>query len=536
MALHSMARIPPSYYHASATIPIANHSDFFNTHACLHQTTHSATITSQFVNTTLDGSATLSHRTKGNTRVKTTGHAVLALLITLTPLFNAKATAQVSSAEARAIAKEAYIYGFPVVDSYRILYAYFVDPNNPEFKAPWNQIRNMPRVFTPDDKAAQTPNSDTPYSGLGLDLRAEPVVITVPVVEKNRFFSVQLIDLYTFNFDYIGSRTTGNDGGSFLIAGPGWKGTQPPGIKKVYRSETEFVFAFFRTQLFNPGDLDNVKKVQAGYKAEPLSQFLGKPAPPPAPTIHFIKPLTPAEQRTSPQFYEILNFVLQFCPTNQSEKDLMARFAKLNIGAGRNFDAARLSPELKKAIEDGMADAWAEFEDFKKKQFDTGKVTSGDLFGTREYLKNNYLYRMAAAVIGIWGNSRQEAMYPAYTVDSSGQKLDAARNRYTLRFAADQLPPVNAFWSLTMYELPSSLLVANPINRYLINSPMLQDLKRDADGGLTLYIQHDSPGKDKESNWLPAPNGPFVMFMRLYLPKPAALDGAWKQPPLQRTE
>jgi hypothetical protein len=142
---------------------------------------------------------------------------------------------------------------------------------------------------------------------------------------------------------------------------------------------------------------------------------------------------------------------------------------------------------------------------------------------------------MAADVIGIWGNSKQEAMYPAYAVDASGQKLDGA-NRNTLRFAADQLPPVNAFWSLTMYELPSSLLVANPINRYLINSPMLPDLKRDADGGLTLYIEHDSPGNDKESNWLPAPSGPFVMFLRLYWPKPEALDGTWKQPPLNRAE
>jgi len=446
-----------------------------------------------------------------------------------------KNTDELLPVDARAIAKEAYIYGFPAVDSYRILYAYFVDPNSPEFKVPWNQIRNLPRVFTPDDKAAQTPNSDTPYSGLGLDLRAEPVVITVPVIEKNRFFSIQLIDLYTFNFDYVGSRTTGNDGGSFLIAGPGWKGAQPPGIKKVFRSETEFVFAFFRTQLFNPGDLDNVMKVQAGYKPQPLSQFLGKPTPPVAPTIDFIKPLPPAQQRTSPEFFDILNFVLQFCPTNSSEKDLMERFAKLDIGAGKNFDAAGLSPELKKGVADGMTDAWAEFEDFKKTQFDTGKVTSGDVFGTREYLKNNYLYRMAAAVLGIWGNSKQEAMYPAYTVDSNGQKLDGA-NRYTLRFAPGQLPPVNAFWSLTMYELPSSLLVANPLNRYLINSPMLPNLKRDADGGLTLDIRSDSPGKDKESNWLSAPSGPFLMFMRLYSPKPEALDGSWKQPPLMRVQ
>ena len=450
--------------------------------------------------------------------------------------FKAPATDQLSPVEARAIAKEAYIYGFPMVDGYCIQYAYFVDPNNPEYKAPWNQIRNVPRVFTPEDKAVQTPNSDTPYSMLGLDLRAEPVVITVPIIEKSRYFSVQLIDLYTFNFAYIGSRATGNNGGSFLVAGPGWKGTQPPGIKKVFRSETEFVLAPFRTQLFNPADLDNVKNVQAGYKAQPLSQFLGKPAPPAAPTIDFIKPLTPAEQRTSPEFFNILNFVLQFCPTDQSEKNLMARFAKLNIGAGKDFHAANLSPEMRKAVEDGMSDAWTAFADFKKARFDTGEVTAGDAFGTREYLKNNYMYRMAAAVLGIYGNSKQEAMYPAYSVDASGQKLNGAENRYSLRFAPDQLPPANAFWSLTMYELPASLLVANPINRYLINSPMLPSLKRDSDGGLTLYIQHDSPGKDKESNWLPAPNGPFLMFLRIYWPKPSALDGAWKQPPLRRAE
>ena len=199
--------------------------------------------------------------------------------------------------EARSIAKEAYIYGFPMVDSYRIRHAYFVDQKNPEYKAPWNQIRNIPRVFTPDDKAVQTPNSDTPYSMIGLDLRAEPIVLTVPPIEKERYFSIQLVDLYTFNFDYIGSRTTGNGGGSFLIAGPDWKGETPKGVKKVIRSETELVLAIYRTQLFNPGDLDNVKKIQAGYKAQPLSAFLGQPAPKAAPAIDFIKPLTPERRR-----------------------------------------------------------------------------------------------------------------------------------------------------------------------------------------------------------------------------------------------
>ena len=440
--------------------------------------------------------------------------------------------ADVTPDEARAIAKEAYIYGFPLVDNYRIQYGYFVDTKNPEYKAPWNHLKNIPRVYTPADTAIQTPNSDTPYSFIGMDLRAEPMVLTVPPIEKERYFSVQLIDAYTFNFDYIGSRTTGNDGGSFMIVGPNWKGETPKGVKKVFRSETEFVLGAYRTQLFNPGDIDNVKKVQAGYKAQTLSAFLGQPAPKAAPAIDFIKPLSPAEEKTSPEFFNILNFVLQFCPTDPSETELMARFAKLGVGAGKTMDASNLSPEMKTAIEQGIGEAWATFGGLEK-EFAAGKVTSGDVFGTREYLKNNYLYRMAAAVLGIYGNSKAEAMYPVYGVDSDGKKLDGA-NRYTLRFAPGQLPPVHAFWSLTMYELPKSLLVANPINRYLINSPMLPELKKDADGGVTLLVQNESPGKDKESNWLPAPKGPFIMYMRLYWPKEEATEGKWIAPPLKQ--
>ncbi|MBC8108215.1 MAG: DUF1254 domain-containing protein [Anaerolineae bacterium] len=442
--------------------------------------------------------------------------------------------ADLMPAEARAIAKEAYIYGFPLVDNYRIQHTYFVDRSNPEFKAPWNQIKNTPRVYTPEDKAIQTPNSDTPYSFVGMDLRAEPVVLTVPAVEKGRYYSIQLIDAYTFNFDYIGSRATGNEAGSFAIAGPNWKGETPKGVKKVIRAETEFVFAVYRTQLFNPADLDNVKKVQEGYKAQTLSAFLGQPAPPAAPAIDFIKPITPAEEKTSPEFFNILDFVLQYCPTDPSETALMARFAKIGVGAGKTFDSKKLSPEVQTAIKQGMGDAWTDFVELEK-EFAAGKVKSGDVFGTREFLKNNYLYRMAAAVLGIYGNSKQEAMYPMYLVDDANQKLSGA-NHYTLRFAPDQLPPVNAFWSLTMYEMPQSLLVANPINRYLLNSPMLPQFQRDPDGGLTLHVQNESPGKEKEANWLPAPKGPFVMAMRLYWPKEEATEGKWDAPKLKKAE
>jgi hypothetical protein len=455
-------------------------------------------------------------------------------LVACGTILPAPAQTVVSPAEARVIAKEAYIYGYPMVDSYRIQHAYFVDRQNPEFKAPWNQIRNIPRVFTPEDKAVQTPNSDTPYSMLGLDLRAEPIVLTVPPIETDRYFSVQLIDLYTFNFGYIGSRATGNGGGSFLIAGPGWKGETPKGVKKVIRSETDLLLAAYRTQLFNPGDLDNVKKVQAGYKVQPLSDFLGQPAPKTAPAIDFVGPLTPEQQKTSLEVFNILNFVLRFCPTNPSEAELMAHFAKIGVGSGKTFDESKLSPEVKTAIGQGIADAWADLAKLQKR-IDANEVTAGDMFGTREYLKNDYLYRMAAGVLGIYGNSKMEAMYPVYGVDSDGHKLEGA-NRYALRFAPGQLPPVNAFWSLTMYELPSSLLVANPLNRYLLNSPMLPQFKRDADGGITLYVQNESPGADQEANWLPAPKGPFIAFMRLYWPKPEALDGTWTQPPMRRIQ
>jgi hypothetical protein len=359
------------------------------------------------------------------------------------------------------------------------------------------------------------------------------LVFTVPQFEKERYYSLQCIDMYTFNFGYIGSRATGNDAGSYLIAGPDWKREKPPGIRQLIPCETQFAFVLYRTQLFKPDDIENVKRLQAGYKVQPLSAFLGTPPPPAAPAIDFIKPLSPQEEKTSPEFFNILNFVLQFCPTHPSETEVRARFAKLGIRPGERFDAEKLSPEIRKAVENGMADAWKAFAELKEKQLDTGKLGGSDMVGNRETLKNNYLYRFAVASLGIYGNSPEEAFYPPYFVDAAGGKLTGA-NRYTLHFPPNGLPPVNAFWSVTMYEMPASLLYANPLNRYLINSTMLPDLKKDADGGLTIYVQHESPGKEKEANWLPAPSGPLFMAMRLYWPKPEALDGRWKAPPLQK--
>ena len=246
---------------------------------------------------------------------------LFALAMLLAGAASASAAPAVTPAEARAIAKEAYIYGYPL-DNYRIQYAYYVDKNNPNFKALWNQIKNISNVFTPADTAVQTPNSDTPYSWIGLDLRAEPIVISVPAIDKKRYYDVEMWDAYTYIIGYAGSRTTGNEAGHFMIAGPGWKGETPKGIKKVYVSDTDFGVVVFRTQLFDAADIDNVRKIQAQYKSQPLSAFLGTQPPPAAAAVNFIKPLTKEEQKTSLEFFNIMNFVLGYSPTVPSEAAL----------------------------------------------------------------------------------------------------------------------------------------------------------------------------------------------------------------------
>ncbi|MEE4273300.1 MAG: DUF1254 domain-containing protein [Thermoanaerobaculales bacterium] len=456
----------------------------------------------------------------------------MAAVMTTVALFATVAPAQdVTPEEARAIAKQAYTYGYPMVDNYRVQYSYYVDETDPNFKAPWIQLKNINRVFTPADTAVQTPNSDTPYSWAGLDLRTEPIVISLPEIEKERYYSVEIWDAYTYIIGYAGSRTTGNAAGNIMVVGPDWTGETPDGIKKVYSSDTQFGVMVIRTQLFNPDDIANVEKIQARYKMQPLSAFLGTPPPPAAPAVDFLKPITKDQQKTSLEFFNIMNFVLTYSPAVPGEAALRERFASIGIEGGKTFDPAALSPEMTTAIEAGRADALADFAGVAK-QMDQGKITSGDVFGSREFLGDNYLYRWLGTT-GIYGNAKEEAIYPVLAVDSTGQKLSGA-NKYTLRFAPDALPPVNAFWSTTMYELPQSLLVANPLDRYLLNSTMMDQFVRDADGGITLHFQNQSPGKDLEANWLPAPEGPFWVILRLYWPKEEALNGDWKVPVVER--
>jgi hypothetical protein len=463
--------------------------------------------------------------------------ALAAITVTTTKAVPVQAQAKAEwpgIIEAKAIAEEGFIYGLPIVMNYAVTYEYSVDKNSGQYKAPFNHIKNEARVYTYKDTAVITPNSDTPYSLLWLDLRAEPAVLSVPAVEKTRYYSVMLCDGNTFNYGYIGSRATGGEAGDYMVAGPNWQGATPPGIKKVFQSTTLFSAAAYRTQLFNAADMPNVEKVQAGYKVQTLSAYLKQPATTAATAIDFPKI---DKDLVKKSFFEYLDFALQFAPPGPEERVIREKLARIGVGPGKTFDFKDLPLEHKLEIGLGMKDGEEKVEKYLASgQKDVNGWKIGSLFGDRQFYSGDWLKRAAAAKGGIYGNDAVEAVYPMTKTLASGEPLDGSKNNYTLTFPASHFPPVNAFWSVTMYDGKTQLLIENPISRYLINSPMLPAMKMNPDGSLTLYIQNKSPGADKESNWLPAPNGDIYLVMRLYWPKteePSILppgNGTWKPP------
>ena len=457
---------------------------------------------------------------------------------TITRAEKAAGTSKPSVEQTKNIIEEAFIYGFPLIVNYKVMWDYNIDHSSGQFKAPFNQIYSDAQVYTYKDTAVQTPNSDTPYSLLQADLRAEPIVICVPAIEKRRYYDVQMVDMYTFNYGYLGSRTTGNDAGCYMVAWQTWTGEVPASIKKSFRCESPFSVVIFRTQLFNPGDIDNVKKIQAGYRALPLSAYLHKPAPPPEPAINW--PAANSKAIFTTEFPAMLDFLLQFLPPigpAEVEKPLREKFASIGIGPGKKFEFKDLSAEHMAAVAVALKEG---FDKIEKAANDVGKNVNGWQIGAaagpRSFYNGNWLLRAVGAKVGIYGNDAAEATYPFAKRDNDGNVLDGSKHNYSLTFGAGELPPVNAFWSITMYDAKTQLLIENPINRYLINSPMLPSLKKNGDGSISLYIQKDSPGKDKESNWLPAPDGEIFMVMRLYWPRetpPSVLppgEGTWKPP------
>ena len=450
-----------------------------------------------------------------------------------------KKAPELTPTEAKEIAKEAYVYGFPLVVNYKTLYAYTLDKNSPEYKGEFNVKSCEARVYSPEDKAIVTPNSDTPYCMFWSDISTEPIVFTVPEIEDNRYYSFQFIDLFTHNFAYVGTIPTGNKAGKYLIAPSNWKGEKPEGLTDIIYCETDLFFTIVRTQLMDENDISQVKAIQDAYQVQMLSDYLGEKSNYMTPTIDWPK-WNEGDQFTEASF-KYVDIVLNFTQDIEAEKALRENMAKLGIGTAEPFDFESFDPEIQEAIKAGAKEGFAEIEAFIKEHA-ADPMGSTKMFGTRTFLnqsakenynfENMFLPRAVAADRGLYGNSAAEAMYPMYLVDAEGNPFNAAENNYTLTFKQGDLPPVKAFWSLTMYDGKTQLLIDNPLNRYLLNSPMMDDFVMNDDGSLTIYIQKESPGAAMEPNWLPAPDGPFYAVLRLYGPEEEALNGTWVNPPM----
>ncbi len=431
---------------------------------------------------------------------------------------------ETSLAEAQSIAKEAWLYAYAPIQGYQTMYNQSQNKEFSGYVGGFNRFRHYSRSSTPADTDIVTPNNDTPYSWAWLDLRAEPMVLALPAVPGPRYYVNQWFDLYTHNFAYTGVRATGRAAGHYLFAGPTWKGSVPEGITQVFRAETEFVGTLTRTQLDGPEDIPAVQGIQAAFQLMPLSTFTGKPAPAAAAEVAW--PAWDAKKAEGIGFISYLNALLPFMPPVPSEREVLARFAKIGIAPGKAFVPEQLEPARRQAYEAGVEEAAKELKAIALKQTD-----SKTFFGTREALGANYIMeRSLGAMLGIYGNTKEEAVYASQQTGPDGKVLDGSKH-WVLRFEPGQLPPADLFWSITMYKLPERLLVDNPMGRYSIGD-RTPGLRLGEGGSLEIYIQSEDPGPEKASNWLPAPAGPFFFVARFYGPKPGLIDGTWNLPPL----
>ena len=429
----------------------------------------------------------------------------------------------VTAQEARKIAKEAYIFNYPLVMYYSTMYKQAIDKDSKSYKGGFGTWLHL-GTSSPKDTDIVSPNNDSPYSYSWLDLRAEPWVLTMPKIEKNRFYTSQWDDLWGFVIGNAGSVDDGNEGVTVLLASPSWKGDLPKGVKRVIRGESDFIGSLTRTQLIDPSDIKNVERIQKEYKLQPLSAYLGQKAPEAAPAMKW-KKWKEGDQYTS-EFWEYVNFLLPLTTANAKDKKMLDDMAK--IGLGKN--TSKPSKEIIEARAAGMKDAISELK--------KGMVTFKDaslFFRSRQDTHGDYFNRALGTMVGIFGNVKKVSVYFAQPKDNKGQLFDGSKHNYSIRFEADNIPPAKNFWSYTMYKLPQRWLVDNPINRYSIGSAT-PGLKKGKDGSITLYFQEKSPGKEKESNWLPAPNGPFWLVLRTYGPGKTILDKTYKLPVVKQTK
>lgn len=456
--------------------------------------------------------------------------AALALLLAL-PLTVAHArSVAISPDEARQIAAEAYVYTYPLVlmDITRVVFV------NGEAGGPMNQFSHM-RAFPPGDfKEVVRPNFDTLYSSAWLDLTKEPVIVSAPDTQ-GRYYMLPMIDMWTDVIAVPGKRTSGTKAGNFAVTGPCWKGKLPKGVSRI-PSPTPYVWIIGRTQTNGPKDYEAVHKVQDGYKITLLSDWGKKPRPVKAkldPSVDIkTPPLLQVNNMPAKRYFGYAAELMKLHKPHMTDGSILLRMKRIGLEPGKSFNLDSLPPDLQKAVADGAKQALSTMQALAASQRAARNGWVSPTAGIGVY-GNEYLFRAMIAMIGLGANPAEDATYPTNVADADGKPVMGGQ-RYVIHFNKDELPPADAFWSLTMYD-GDGFPVPNDIKRYAVGDR--DDLKFNPDGSLDLYIQPESPGKDKESNWLPsAKSGMLGMTMRLYAPRPPALNGTWNPPLVKRVQ
>ncbi len=460
--------------------------------------------------------------------------AVLPVLILAVPTSVPSAAQSISADEAQAIAAEAYVYFYPLV-TMDLTRKQLInsDPKTAGIGGPPNTFDNIQAYPAADARAVVRPNFDTLYSSAWLDLTREPMVVSVPDT-GGRYYLLPMLDMWTDVFTSPGWRTTGTKAANFLVVPPGWNGNVPADVARI-DAPTPYVWIIGRTKTDGPPDYAAVHEVQKGFGIAPLSGW-GKPPVAVTQTIDpsvdvKTPPKTQVDTMAGDRFFAYAAELLKIIPPHITDGPIIARLTRIGLEQGKSFDITKVDATVRKAIEDAPAQAqklmaW--------KVPTLARVVNNWSMNTDTMgvYGNYYLKRAIVSQLGLGANLPEDAIYPLSLGDENGRPLDGA-NKYIIRFTKDTSPPVEAFWSITLYD-NDGFQVANSLNRFAVSSWM--PFKRDADGALMIYFQNENPGGDREANWLPAPKGPFNLTMRLYAPKSEALTGAWKPPVIERID
>jgi len=425
-------------------------------------------------------------------------------------------------------AARAFVHWYASVDLYKIMVDQVLDPASAQHKAALNSWGHERRLADPSDTAIVAMNVDTPYSYAWLDLRAEPVVVTLPPFERERYMSAMVVDFETCILGYVSPRTNGNAGGDFLVAGPDWDGDVPAGITGVFQSPTRLALILLRTQLFDNADMSNVIALQDRCAVTGYAQYLGgSRGPAPAPALVPV-PVVEVRGAPDPAFFNVVAWMLPLIPERADEAAARADLATLGVEPGVPFAPADAAHH--EALVAGMGKGFGQMAAFAPTI-----RSSGEIFGSREHFAGNDMPRAAGAMLGILGNAAEEYLGIGWHADVDGQPFDGS-HRYVIRFGPETgFPPVDAFWSITLYD-GQKHLYANAIDRYVINTRGSASLVRDPDGGVTVHVQHDAPTAGQDANWLPCPAGPFGLTFRTYLPRGPIRDGSWTAPPVRTAD